>query len=116
MGNPETLRHPPGGPPVEPPKNRVLWTVYQLRQYGEKLPRDLVLRTGKTGTLEMLPMGAGLRARLLHPFTDEALDSMWDAKVVRMDERGMLLHGAALNGDPQAWWCLVASIERARVS
>jgi hypothetical protein len=113
LGNAPIIRHPPGGPPVEPPQHRVLWVVYKLRQNGEKLPRDLVLRTGKRGTLELMEAPpAGMRARLLDPFTGEPVASMWDVRVIRHDERGLLLHGVTLNSEPQAWWCLVHSLQR----
>ena len=110
MGNPEILasRFPIGSDQVQPPENRVLWVVYQLRQYGEKLPREQVLRTGKTGMLEMLPMDTGLRVRLLRP-DGECVDGLWDAKVVRFDQRGLLLHGRTVKAEPQGWWCLVDS-------
>lgn len=113
MGNPSILppRFEPGGPPVEPPRTLVLWTVYLLRSLGDKLPPEQVLRTGKTGLLEVLPVGAGLRAQLLAPGSAEVLGTLWDARVIRYDHRGLLLHGSTISDQPQAWWCLVASAE-----
>lgn len=115
MGNPAIL---PGitGDPIPPPRLQVLWRVYRLRDRGEKLPRDAVLRTGQTGFLQIRAEGAELVARLLHPSGYPVLDSLREVRLARQDVAGMVLHGSVLSVKsgttseiPQAWWCLVAS-------
>ncbi|TWO67774.1 hypothetical protein FN976_25655 [Caenimonas sedimenti] len=117
MGNPEILK-PPAPPPERPPKLRVLWRVYRLRDRGEKLPPAEVHPSG-VGTMEFWSGGdAALHARLVDPTGYPALDALNNVRLAPCKD-GLLLYGTTLaskKGDvtevPQAWWCVVNSVER----
>jgi hypothetical protein len=95
----------------------VLWSVYRLRAYGEKLPREHVQFAG-TGTLEFwCGTDQALRARLLDPSGYPTLDALDNVRL-RPCKGGLLLHGTTISSRkgevtdlPQAWWCVVASAE-----
>lgn len=117
MGNPAILPTLPGEQ-VQPPRLEVRWMVYRLRTQGEKLCRDDVLRTARRGNLKLHRDGDQLTALLVDPSGYPTLDSLHDARVIRMDASGLLLHGSVLSVKggvvseiPQAWWCLVERAE-----
>lgn len=120
MGNPAIL-WPVGGEKPPPNPQRVLWRVYRLRERGEKLPRDAVLRTAQVGVLDFwcLPDRTDLNVWLIHPSGHPNLDAMQDVRLLpnKKSPHGLMVAGTvvsvargATGAFPQVWWCVVDSL------
>lgn len=99
----------------------MLVKVKMLRHHGEKLLADRVRGGGwLQGSLLALPeperrMGRGKMVVNLLPIGDEfePLRQLFDARLVRIERRGLVLAGVEEFWDrkrctdyPQAWWCV----------
>jgi hypothetical protein len=123
MGNAEIRQLaevPDTRPVVAPPERRVLWRVYCLRERGEKLPGDVVLRRSQVGHLRFAGAPDDIRASLIHPSGYPTLENLYTARLISgpHDRCGLKLAGTELvtfaAGDyrdvPQVWWCVVDSL------
>jgi hypothetical protein len=121
MGNPAILgkiEDVDDGVVVLPRPPRMLWAVYQLRDYdGTKLTTRQIVRSLQVGVLSINRATTEtdeMVARLVHPSGYPPLANLWNARLSRLDaERGLLLYGTILNSRhgtvldvPQAWWCV----------
>jgi hypothetical protein len=122
MPNPQIWNTAAAAPPQLPPRHRAIWIVYSLRDQGEKLPAEAVMRTAKMGLLEfwrstMKP--DALNARLTDAAGYPVIGNLSDVVVLRGPPGGgLLLHGTQLSTRagqvmdiPQAWWCVVHSLQ-----
>lgn len=120
MGNPGILRSPDSRAPVLPPALRVLWLVYKLREAGQPLTREQVMRTGQLGRIEFYGRpGDPMIARLVHPTQDTVLENLFKVELCP-PASGRVVNGLLLTGEvlatmrgggfqevPQTWWCKV---------
>jgi hypothetical protein len=122
IGNAPILIPKESGKAFTPPAQRVLWRVYALRERGEKLPGDTVLRRSQLGVLKIRggPGTNRLTASLIHPSGYPALGNLYDVVLLSgpHDRCGLKLGGTETftisSGDfqdrPQVWWCVVESL------